>query len=540
MKPLIIIDPGHGGSDPGASANGMMEKDYTLMISLYQYKRFQELEIPVAITRDVDSTLGNVKRAEIVKNSGAKYCISNHINAAASTSAQGVEAIHSIYNDGKLAHAIVEALAAEGMPKRATPVYCRQYPSDPKKDYYYMHRWTGAVQTNIIEYDFITNVQGAQRIKDNWRRYAEAVVKAYCNFVGLTYRAPIALQEDAVLKWAKQQGYDISKAAEVLTYRDVWEILYQLQGGKLHNEEKVEVDKEEVKEEVNRPVLRRGSTGNEVKLLQQLLGITADGSFGPQTEAVVKEYQKKNGLVADGIVGHQTWATLLLYPVPEIEPVGPIKDKYKYYVEGATHIVEIDPLELKLLVGSMRGVDVKDKNYINASFVWWEDYPKNTKPYATSMLIYDGKIISNKQPNGYWEGPFKGKGVPTPTFIIYKDGRVIMKDTNDLSSEAKDIHLAVSVVECCPAVRQQGFAPYVAFSSVGYQTNRIGIAYRKKDNKILLIHRPNTDINRFNQTMKNLGADFGGSLDSGGSANFLADGKKINVTTRWMYAGITW
>ena len=41
---MIVIDPGHGGNDPGAIANGIVEKDYNLMISRYMYDRFRELE----------------------------------------------------------------------------------------------------------------------------------------------------------------------------------------------------------------------------------------------------------------------------------------------------------------------------------------------------------------------------------------------------------------------------------------------------------------------------------------------------------------
>lgn len=57
--------------------------------------------------------------------------------------------------------------------------------------------------------------------------------------------------------------------------------------------------------------LSRGSKGNDVKLLQQLLGIPADGIFGPQTEAAVRAFQKANGLVVDGKVGPATKAVLL-------------------------------------------------------------------------------------------------------------------------------------------------------------------------------------------------------------------------------------
>lgn len=58
------------------------------------------------------------------------------------------------------------------------------------------------------------------------------------------------------------------------------------------------------------PTLRRGSKGNDVKRLQRLIGVTADGDFGPATEAKVKKVQRAHKLAADGIVGPKTWRVL--------------------------------------------------------------------------------------------------------------------------------------------------------------------------------------------------------------------------------------
>jgi putative chitinase len=57
-------------------------------------------------------------------------------------------------------------------------------------------------------------------------------------------------------------------------------------------------------------LLKVGSKGDDVKKLQEKLGLTADGSFGPNTEKKVKEWQSVNGLTADGIVGDGTWAKM--------------------------------------------------------------------------------------------------------------------------------------------------------------------------------------------------------------------------------------
>jgi peptidoglycan hydrolase-like protein with peptidoglycan-binding domain len=56
--------------------------------------------------------------------------------------------------------------------------------------------------------------------------------------------------------------------------------------------------------------LSEGDEGRQVELLQQALGIGADGNFGPETEAAVQRFQAHHGLTVDGIVGSQTWAAL--------------------------------------------------------------------------------------------------------------------------------------------------------------------------------------------------------------------------------------
>ena len=58
-------------------------------------------------------------------------------------------------------------------------------------------------------------------------------------------------------------------------------------------------------------VLRKGSRGEGVKIMQEALGVSADGAFGPGTERALKAWQAANGLVADGIAGPATFAKLL-------------------------------------------------------------------------------------------------------------------------------------------------------------------------------------------------------------------------------------
>lgn len=66
-------------------------------------------------------------------------------------------------------------------------------------------------------------------------------------------------------------------------------------------------------------LLKNGSKGNNVKLLQEKLGLNNDGNFGNVTEAKVKEWQIKNGLKADGIVGDETWRKIFENKISKIE-----------------------------------------------------------------------------------------------------------------------------------------------------------------------------------------------------------------------------
>lgn len=81
----IVIDPGHGGADSGASGNGIIEKDMTLDISKYMYDRFKELGIPVELTRTNDIELTSTTRPKEILNKFGNgkdiIVLSNHINA---------------------------------------------------------------------------------------------------------------------------------------------------------------------------------------------------------------------------------------------------------------------------------------------------------------------------------------------------------------------------------------------------------------------------------------------------------------------------
>ena len=82
---MVIVDAGHGGTDPGSSNGDIIEKDYTLKIANYMYNRFKDLGIPTYMTRTTDETLSHKERVKRILNAFGNrddvVVISNHINA---------------------------------------------------------------------------------------------------------------------------------------------------------------------------------------------------------------------------------------------------------------------------------------------------------------------------------------------------------------------------------------------------------------------------------------------------------------------------
>ena len=89
-KKIITIDAGHGGTDPGATANGLKEKDVTLAVALRVEKLLKEQGIEVIMTRRDDSFPSLAKRVKIAKDSNSDTFVSIHANSA-TASASGSE-----------------------------------------------------------------------------------------------------------------------------------------------------------------------------------------------------------------------------------------------------------------------------------------------------------------------------------------------------------------------------------------------------------------------------------------------------------------
>ena len=190
MNYKIVVDAGHGGVDPGAVSGGLQEKDFNLRAARYMANRFEELGIPVKLTRDSDETLPKQERIRRILNAFGNrddvILISNHINAGGG---DGAEVIYALRNNENLSKAVLNNIAREGQNIRG--YYQRRLPSDPSKDYYFIHRETGRLEPILVEYGFIDSPKDdVVQLQNNIDNYAEAVVKAVADYIGVPYTAP--------------------------------------------------------------------------------------------------------------------------------------------------------------------------------------------------------------------------------------------------------------------------------------------------------------------------------------------------------------
>jgi len=205
----IVIDPGHGGEDPGASGNGIIEKDLNLEISKYMYDRLRSLGIPVYITRDTDETLNPTDRVNRILNAFGNskdvIVVSNHINAGGG---DGAEVVYALRNNSKLANKILDNLVDAGQNKREA--YQRRLPSNTAKDYYFIHRNTGVTEPVLVEYGFLDSTgDDVNQLKNNAEKYANAVVDALLDYIGVPSGNTYTVVKGDSL-WSVAKKFDVS------------------------------------------------------------------------------------------------------------------------------------------------------------------------------------------------------------------------------------------------------------------------------------------------------------------------------------------
>ena len=198
---VVVLDPGHGGNDPGASANGLIEKNLTLSIAKYCKQELEQYNgVKVYMTREGDTYPSLTDRVDMAKKWGASVLVSIHINSA-SPAATGAEVWYpnsnynsSIHEEGKaLASQIQNQLIALGLKDRGIKIKDAnddKYEDGSKADYYSIIRNSkkNGFPGIIVEHAFVTNSSDAAFMaqESNLQKLGIADATGIANYFGLS------------------------------------------------------------------------------------------------------------------------------------------------------------------------------------------------------------------------------------------------------------------------------------------------------------------------------------------------------------------
>ena len=172
----ILLDPGHGGSDPGAIANGLQEKDVNLIVSNYLGELLKNAGYDVSYTRTTDVFVSLIRRSQMAAEKNANLLISLHLNAGGG---HGVETYHSITDQNPtLAKTITDNIADLGFRNRGVKTRV----GTNGADYYSIIRETinlSNAKPYLVEMFFIDSISDVNLYRQvGYQEMARAIYKA--------------------------------------------------------------------------------------------------------------------------------------------------------------------------------------------------------------------------------------------------------------------------------------------------------------------------------------------------------------------------
>lgn len=181
MKQVAINSSG-GGSDSGATGNGIIEKELTLKISNIIKKKLEDKGVEVLMLRSGDETSSYddriAKLKETFPNANNVIVLSNTLNSGGGS---GIEVIYPLNKRNTLASSINDNLEYFNDSR----FFQYRWPTDTAKDYYYLTRNTPNYETIIVRYGYVDSSKDATIIKDNYEKMAEAVADAILDYIGI-------------------------------------------------------------------------------------------------------------------------------------------------------------------------------------------------------------------------------------------------------------------------------------------------------------------------------------------------------------------
>ncbi|OIJ11715.1 hypothetical protein BKP37_14820 [Anaerobacillus alkalilacustris] len=174
---IIVIDPGHGGNDPGAVAHGYREKDIVLKMSLFLKQKLEQAGAKVVMTRSSDVFVSLSNRTAVAKNANADIFLSIHTNSSTFESAHGTETFwnrnYERHNSEKLASSLQSKLVQNlGLRDRGV-----------KEAGFEVIKYT-QMPSVLIELGFLTNKAEAQKLASSQfqEQAAQAILEGLLDY----------------------------------------------------------------------------------------------------------------------------------------------------------------------------------------------------------------------------------------------------------------------------------------------------------------------------------------------------------------------
>ena len=317
---LIVVDPGHGGFDNGASFQGRLEKNDNLRLGLAVRDALQALGMRVLMTRSDDTFIPLRERAAMANDADADLFVSLHRNSYTeqTPSTKGVE--NFIY-----------LTAPEATARRAARLVLDnvvnvgvQADRGVNRGNYYVLRRTN-MPAMLLEMGFIINEEDNRLFDENLYEYAAAIargVQQYFGTVPAPAPAPPGVSADKIRRaqQALNNRYRSGLAADGIRGPATRRAAVRALQTELNSSQGANLTVDGVFGPAIRaaiPNVTYGYRGGLVYLLQTLLLLagydpgTIDGTFGARTRSALLMFQRDHYLTPDGIAGPNTFARLL-------------------------------------------------------------------------------------------------------------------------------------------------------------------------------------------------------------------------------------
>ena len=322
MANRVVIDAGHGGTDPGAVNGTRLEKDDNLRMALAIGNFLRNCGVNVTYTRSTDVFIPLLERSRISNRVNADLFVSVHRNSSTNSAANGVE--NWIHNNAtprtaSAAKMVLDRVVAVGVQNNRGLL----------RGNFSVLRNTDA-PSMLMEYGFISNDEDNRLFDVNFDDYARATAGGILQFLNIRCPGvnvptppiqPPTHTGDKVIRNIQQTlnsrynaGLTVDGVFGPLSRRALIRA-YQIELNQMFN---AGLATDGIWGPATRAASRQvrlGDRNDLVWILQSALygngyPVNPDSIFGPQTEAQVRSFQHANGLPVDGVAGPDTFERL--------------------------------------------------------------------------------------------------------------------------------------------------------------------------------------------------------------------------------------